>query len=92
MSVKIVEVPVVWFKDCGKHDVGLVGGKAANLGELTNAGIPVPPGFTLPASVFTDFMRSTGLQGRVTEMLSSLDVHNSVHLERVAQEIPDFAL
>ena len=34
---------IVWFKDIGKNDTATVGGKGANLGELTGAGIPVPP-------------------------------------------------
>jgi pyruvate,water dikinase len=41
---------VVWFSEVGKEDLGLVGGKGANLGELTRAGIPVPPGFVLRSS------------------------------------------
>jgi hypothetical protein len=36
---------IVWFNEVGKKDVAYVGGKGANLGELTNAQIPVPPGF-----------------------------------------------
>ena len=33
-----------WFEEIGLTDVALVGGKGANLGELTAAGLPVPPG------------------------------------------------
>ena len=32
-----------WFSEIGLADAGLVGGKGANLGELTQAGFPVPP-------------------------------------------------
>ena len=32
---------VAWFSEVGKDDIGLVGGKGANLGELTKAGIPL---------------------------------------------------
>jgi hypothetical protein len=32
------------FTEIGLSDVALVGGKGANLGELTAAGLPVPPG------------------------------------------------
>ena len=40
---------VVWFKDVDKEDGPTVGGKGANLGELTRAGLPVPPGFIVTA-------------------------------------------
>lgn len=33
-----------WFDEIGLTDVALVGGKGANLGELTVAGLPVPRG------------------------------------------------
>ena len=33
------------FSDINARDLGLVGGKGANLGEMTNAGFPVPPAF-----------------------------------------------
>src|SRR6476646_870758 len=33
----------------------LLGGKGANLAEMANLGLPVPPGFTLPPSVCTYF-------------------------------------
>jgi pyruvate,water dikinase len=36
---------VLWFNEVTKKDIPVVGGKGANLGEMTNAKIPVPPGF-----------------------------------------------
>ena len=36
------EKAVVWFNEVTKNDIPTVGGKGANLGEMTNAGIPVP--------------------------------------------------
>ena len=36
------EKAVVWFEEVTREDIPLVGGKGANLGEMTNAGIPVP--------------------------------------------------
>ncbi|KKT76758.1 MAG: hypothetical protein UW73_C0038G0007 [Microgenomates group bacterium GW2011_GWB1_44_8] len=43
------------FSDISKNDVSLVGGKAASLGEMTNAGIPVPPGFVITTQAFENF-------------------------------------
>src|ERR1700743_2584061 len=36
----------------------LLGGKGANLAEMANLGLPVPPGFTIPTSVCTSFYAS----------------------------------
>lgn len=52
MSSKLV----LWFKEVGKEDVGLVGGKGANLGEMSHMKIPVPPGFIVTAKAYFLFV------------------------------------
>ena len=47
---------VRWFTEVGREDVGTVGGKGANLGEMTSFGIPVPPGFIVTAEAYFDFL------------------------------------
>ena len=39
------------FKNLGKDDVALAGGKGASLGEMTQAGLPVPNGFVILSNV-----------------------------------------
>ena len=36
----------------------VLGGKGANLAEMTNLGVPVPPGFTIACSVCVDYLRT----------------------------------
>src|SRR5512134_3681099 len=36
----------------------LLGGKGANLAEMANLGVPVPPGFTITTEICTEFYRS----------------------------------
>lgn len=43
------------FEDITKNDVPMVGGKGASLGEMTRAGIPVPPGFIVTAEALTQY-------------------------------------
>ncbi len=43
---------VRWFSEIGKDDVLVAGGKGASLGEMTRAGIPVPPGFVVTVDAF----------------------------------------
>jgi pyruvate,water dikinase len=47
----------VWFNEVTKDDVPSVGGKGANLGEMTRANIPVPPGFIITAHAYFDFLQ-----------------------------------
>src|SRR3954451_21709438 len=41
-----------------KEMKNLLGGKGANLAEMTNIGVPVPPGFTITTDVCAEFYRS----------------------------------
>ena len=78
---------VVWFNDVGKEDGALVGGKGANLGELTRAGLPVPPGFIVAADAYFGFLRASGLQPQIEQRLAGLDVGDNAALQRTADEI-----
>ncbi|MFC1949877.1 PEP/pyruvate-binding domain-containing protein, partial [Chloroflexota bacterium] len=68
---------LVWFNEVGKGDVGLVGGKGANLGEMTNAGIPVPPGFIVTADAYFKFVEQSGIGSKIRSLLEPLNVHDS---------------
>src|SRR5215212_9693213 len=46
----------VWlFREGDRSLRDLLGGKGANLAEMTNIGLPVPPGFTVTTEVCTDY-------------------------------------
>jgi pyruvate, water dikinase len=47
-----------WFEGIGLGDRATVGGKAGSLGELTRAGIAVPPGFVVRTQAFEQFLAS----------------------------------
>jgi phosphohistidine swiveling domain-containing protein len=61
---------VRWFDEIRAADVGLVGGKAANLGEMVAAGLPVPPGFCLCAQAYRDFIRAAHLDEPIGRILA----------------------
>jgi len=71
----------------GKKDIGLVGGKGANLGEMVNAGIPVPNGFVVTAGAYFDFINSTSLKDKIMHELSGLNVDNSKKLQEASRKI-----
>jgi pyruvate,water dikinase len=47
---------VLPFSAISAADLSIVGGKGANLGEMTRAGFPIPPGFCITTSAFQQFM------------------------------------
>ena len=58
---------IVDLSEVGLADVGLVGGKGANLGEMIAAGFPVPPGFVVTAEAYLDAMEHAGLRDELAE-------------------------
>ena len=80
---------LVWFDQVDKNDLSLVGGKGANLGELTQAAIPVPPGFVVTTESYYRFMEEAGLRDRIEEILRPLDPEDSDRLNEVSKEIKE---
>ncbi len=80
---------ILWFSEVGKGDISLVGGKGANLGEMTQAGIPVPPGFVVTADSYYAFLEKTRLTKAIKKRLQKLDRDKSEQLEKVASEIKE---
>ena len=78
---------VVKFEDLNKSDIGIAGGKGANLGELTQAGIPVPPGFVVTAETYEKFMEDSGINGQVMAILEKIDINDTKALQEAAEEI-----
>ena len=77
----------LWFNEVGKGDVGIVGGKGANLGEMTNAGVPVPNGFIVTAQAYFYFLDKTNLRDKIRQKLTGLNVDDSKKLQSVSEEI-----
>ena len=61
------------FSEISKEDIELVGGKGASLGELTKAGIPVPPGFVITTN---------GFQKEIEQ--EALETFDKLNIEKVA--------
>ena len=79
---------VAWFAEITKEDIAIAGGKGANLGEMTKARIPIPPGFVITSEAYFEFLK-TGLIHEVSKHLESLDVNDSRKLQEVANTIKD---
>ncbi len=83
---------IVWFNEVTKDDVSLVGGKGANLGEMTRAEIPVPPGFIVTADAYFDFVEEAKLTDKIHNLLEPLDPNHSQQLHQIAGQIKQLIL
>lgn len=73
------------FSNLNKKDADIAGGKGASLGEMTQAGIPVPPGFVVLSNSFEQFIKETDLVQEIDAVLSSVD-HRAIHTVEAASE------
>jgi len=80
---------ILWFKNIRKKDVGSCGGKGANLGEMTAAGFPVPPGFVVSSGVYFNFVQANGINKKIVELTKDLDVQDTNKLNEVSAAIKD---
>ncbi|MCL7394113.1 MAG: phosphoenolpyruvate synthase [Thaumarchaeota archaeon] len=80
---------ILWFEELGKDDIPLVGGKCANLGEMINAGIPVPPGFAVTAYAYKRFIEETGIAQKIYDILDETitDPGNPAQYEEASKKI-----
>ena len=65
--------PVRWFAELALDDRAAVGGKGASLGELTRAGLPVPPGFVIPTPLFESFLSAADPARDLRRAVAALD-------------------
>ena len=73
------ETPVLWLERVRSEDIDSVGGKGASLGEMTSAGLPVPPGFVVTAETYRWFIEKTGIAEELFEAVE-VDAEDSTAL------------
>jgi len=78
---------IKWFNEIRKNDIPLVGGKGANLGELTSAGAPVPPGFCVVAEAYSLFVKENGLDKKIGKILKGINIEDTAELMAKTSDI-----
>jgi phosphoenolpyruvate synthase/pyruvate phosphate dikinase len=73
------------FNELSSKDVNLAGGKGASLGEMTQAGIPVPPGFVVLSTTFDEFLKEAGLIQEIDAVLDKVN-HKEISSIEIASE------
>ena len=62
-----------WLDEVGQGDLSLLGKKSANLGEMTRIGLKVPRGFAISLHAYEDFLKQTGLEGKIEKIVHCLE-------------------
>ena len=78
---------IIKFDDASAQDPAQVGGKAASLGRLAQAGFRVPPGFTVSTGAEAAFNAAHDLDEQIAARLAGLDYDDAEALEKVTAEI-----
>src|SRR3989344_4774929 len=78
---------VKFFKEIDKNDVASVGGKGANLGEMTQAHFPVPDGFAISVASYDIFLEQNNLRKKIHDILATLDVNQPDQLGEASRKI-----
>lgn len=78
---------VSWFADIGLADRPTVGGKGGSLGELTRAGIPVPPGFVVCTSAFERFLEHLERDAPVRALIEPLKSDALDDIGRISRQV-----
>ncbi len=83
---------IAFFKDIDKNDIPLVGGKGANLGEMTQTGFPVPDGFAVTVPAYEMFIQNNNSERRILDILKVLDINDPEQLNQASKDIKKIIL
>lgn len=76
---------ILSFNELSSEDVNFAGGKGASLGEMTQAGIPVPFGFVISSFTFDQFIKDADLVQEIDAILDKVN-HKETHTIESASE------
>ncbi len=78
---------VLWFKELNRDSLAEAGGKGANLGEMYDAGFPIPNGFVTTSGAYFRHLDANNLREPISSILEGLDVNDSDELNKASEEI-----
>ncbi len=78
---------VLWFSEVDKNDIPVVGGKGANLGEMTRAKFPVPNGFIVSSQSYFQFLHENNLTTKIKHLLGTTGFDRPESLAQVSSLI-----
>jgi len=81
-----------WFSELNKDSGAVAGGKGANLAEIFNLKIPVPPGFVVTAQAYDYFIKKARLDEKIKNILSKIDYENTKQLDESTKQIRELII
>lgn len=78
-----------FFNEIHKDNVVIAGGKGASLGEMSNAEIPVPPGFVILANAFDRFIEENKLKEEIEARIKEVVPSDTNSIDRVSNILRD---
>jgi pyruvate,water dikinase len=83
----------LYFDETNKKDLPLVGGKGANLGEMTQAGFPVPYGFCVTTESYKEFVHYNNLSQFIAQIIKDANLENIAKIgEQIREKIQQSAI
>ena len=83
---------VKWFSELNKDSGAVAGGKGANLAEIFNLKIPVPPGFVVTAQAYDSFIKKARLDEKIKKILLQIDYENTQQLDESTKQIRELII
>ncbi len=77
------------FTKISKKSVDIAGGKGASLGEMTKAGLPIPPGVVISSKAFDRFLEETDLFQEIEAQLTKVNYNDINSVDRYSNVIRD---
>ena len=78
---------IKWFSELNKNSGSVAGGKGANLAEIYNLKVPVPPGFVITAQAYDYFIKNARLNEKIKNLLDKISYEDTKQLDQVTGEI-----
>jgi len=78
---------IKWFSELNKDSGKYAGGKGANLAEIFNLKIPVPPGFVVTAQAYDYLIEKAGLKEKIKELLGKINYEDTKQLDETTKQI-----
>ena len=83
---------VKWFSELNKNSGNIAGGKGANLAEIYNLKIPVPPGFVITAQAYQYFIKKSGVWEKIAQLLEKINYEDTKQLNQATTEIREIII
>ena len=92
MSEKKGVAFVKWFSELNKDSGNVAGGKGANLAEIYNLKVSVPPGFVVTAQAYDLFIEKAGIKEKIQELLKEINYEDTKQLEDITKQVRELIL